>query len=70
MRMGMRDMYMLKNQASVLEQICGAIRRIRLPMNPNSTVRLLWDFMGLFLISWDVLYIPFEACESTLPTLP
>lgn len=60
MRMGMRDMYMLKNQASVLEQICGAIRRIRLPMNPNSTVRLLWDFMGLFLISWDVLYIPFE----------
>jgi len=26
--------------------------------------------MGLFLISWDVLYIPFEACESTLPTLP
>lgn len=23
--------------------------------------RQVWDFVGLFLISWDVLYIPFEA---------
>lgn len=60
MRMGMMERNVLRHQVSFLEQLWSAIKRIRLPMNPNSTVRLVWDFVGLFLISWDVLYIPFE----------
>eukprot|EP00435_Cladocopium_sp_Y103_P043997 s787_g12.t1 len=60
MRMGMMERKVFRNQVSFLEQLWNAIKRIRLPMNPNSTVRLVWDFVGLFLISWDVLYIPFE----------
>lgn len=27
----------------------------------NAVAHQVWDFVGLFLISWDVLYIPFEA---------
>lgn len=60
MRMGMMERNVLRHQVRFLEQLWSAIKRIRLPMNPNSTVRLVWDFVGLFLISWDVLYIPFE----------
>jgi len=48
-----------------------AANRIQLPLNPNSTIRLCWDFLGLFLISWDVLFIPYELAfdpESNLFT--
>lgn len=48
-----------------------AANRIQLPLNPNSTVRLCWDFLDLFLISWDVLFIPYELAfdpESNLFT--
>ncbi|CAK9021361.1 unnamed protein product [Durusdinium trenchii] len=60
LQMGIADHSVFGLQLSFFEQLMGAVRKIRLPMNPNNTVRLVWDFLGLFLISWDVIYIPFE----------
>jgi len=48
------------SQVGMLHWFALSVFRVQLPMNPNSTTRLVWDFLGLFLISWDVLFIPFE----------